>query len=159
MATEQKILQVPVDRGACCHVAGDIAFDSKNNLWLVTGDDTPSGAGGSGGFSPHNDSVSDSGVYQAPFADARRSSANTNDLRGKILRITVRPDGSYTVPAGNMFPEAQDPGDRTRPEIHAMGFRNPFRITLDKNDVAYLTDYSPDSSTAAVGRGRPAPAG
>ncbi|MEU4369215.1 ThuA domain-containing protein [Micromonospora chersina] len=150
LSTEQKILQVPVDRGACCHVAGDIAFDSKNNLWLVTGDDTPAGGGGSGGFSPHNDSVSATGVYQAPFVDARRSSANTNDLRGKILRITVGADGSYTVPAGNLFPAGTD---RTRPEIYAMGFRNPFRITLDKNDVAYITDYSPDSSVAQVGRG------
>ncbi|MEU0150435.1 ThuA domain-containing protein [Micromonospora fulviviridis] len=150
VSTEQKILQVPVDRGACCHVAGDIAFDSKNNLWLVTGDDTPAGGGGSGGFSPHNDSVSAAGVYQAPFVDARRSSANTNDLRGKILRITVGADGSYTVPAGNLFPAGTD---KTRPEIYAMGFRNPFRITLDKNDVAYITDYSPDSSVAQVGRG------
>ncbi|MEU1838505.1 ThuA domain-containing protein [Micromonospora chersina] len=150
LSTEQKILQVPVDRGACCHVAGDIAFDSENNLWLVTGDDTPAGGGGSGGFSPHNDSVSATGVYQAPFVDARRSSANTNDLRGKILRITVGADGSYTVPAGNLFPAGTD---KTRPEIYAMGFRNPFRITLDKNDVAYITDYSPDSSTPQVGRG------
>ncbi|SBT49317.1 ThuA domain-containing protein [Micromonospora narathiwatensis] len=150
VSTEQKILQVPVDRGACCHVAGDIAFDSKNNLWLVTGDDTPAGGGGSGGFSPHNDSVSASGVYQAPFVDARRSSANTNDLRGKILRITVQADGSYTVPAGNLYPAGTE---KTRPEVYAMGFRNPFRITLDKNDVAYITDYSPDSSTAQVGRG------
>ncbi|RIV38051.1 ThuA domain-containing protein [Micromonospora radicis] len=153
LATEQKIMQVPVDRGACCHVAGDIAFDSENNLWLVTGDDTPASAGGAGGFSPHNDSVSATGVYQAPFADARRASANTNDLRGKILRITVQPDGSYTVPEGNLFPAAQYPADKTRPEIYAMGLRNPFRITLDKNDVAYITDYSPDSRDAAVGRG------
>ncbi|GAA4467243.1 ThuA domain-containing protein [Phytohabitans houttuyneae] len=153
VASEQQIMRVPVDRGACCHVAGDIAFDSHNNLWLVTGDDTPAGSGGSGGFSPHNDSVSAAGVYQAPFADARRSSANTNDLRGKILRISVQPDGSYTVPAGNLFPESADPGDKTRPEIYAMGFRNPFRITVDKNDVAFITDYSPDSSTPQVGRG------
>lgn len=150
LASEQKILQVPVDRGACCHVAGDIAFDSASNLWLVTGDDTPSGAGGSGGFSPHNDSVSAAGVYQAPFADARRSSANTNDLRGKVLRITVGADGSYTAPAGNLFPAGTQ---NARPEIYAMGFRNPFRITLDRNDIAYITDYSPDSSTPAVGRG------
>ena len=26
-----------------------------------------------------------------------------------------------------------------------MGFRNPFRVTLDENDVAYVTDYSPDA--------------
>jgi PKD repeat protein len=153
LATEQQILRVPVDRGACCHVAGDIAFDTDNNLWLVTGDDTPAGGGGSGGFSPHNDSVSATGVYQAPFVDARRSSANTNDLRGKILRITVQDDGSYVVPAGNLFPEAQDVTNKTRPEIYAMGFRNPFRITIDEDDVAYITDYSPDSSVATVGRG------
>ena len=41
LASEQKILQVPNNRGACCHVAGDIDFDTHNNLWLVTGDDTP----------------------------------------------------------------------------------------------------------------------
>ena len=28
-----------------------------------------------------------------------------------------------------------------------MGFRNPFRIQVDDNDVAYVTDYSPDSAT------------
>ena len=28
-----------------------------------------------------------------------------------------------------------------------MGFRNPFRIQVDENDVAYVTDYSPDSQT------------
>ena len=57
LASEQKILKVPVNRGACCHVAGDIDFDSRNNLWLVTGDDTPAGGGNSGGFSPHNDMI------------------------------------------------------------------------------------------------------
>ena len=31
-----------------------------------------------------------------------------------------------------------------------MGFRNPFRIQVDENDVAYVTDYSPDSQTAAA---------
>ena len=55
LATEQKILQVANNRGACCHVAGDIDFDKDNNLWFVTGDDTPAGGGNSGGFSPHND--------------------------------------------------------------------------------------------------------
>ena len=46
---------MPVNRGACCHVAGDIDFDSDNNLWMVTGDDTPAGGGNSGGFAPYND--------------------------------------------------------------------------------------------------------
>jgi PKD repeat protein/type 1 glutamine amidotransferase len=262
MASEQKILKVGVDRGACCHVAGDIAFDSHNNLWLVTGDDTAAGSGNSGGFSPHNDmktaesqtirtlnatggtftlsfqgqttapiafnatvttiqsalealstigtgnikvatqqgngvqiaaanttvnvgnqlmifrgtfgttdqpqitadasgltgtnptapvnTVQQGNLFQPPSVDASRSAQNTNDLRGKLLRIKVNPDGSYSVPAGNLFA----PGTpQTRPEIYAMGFRNPFRISLDADDVPYLTDYSPDSQVPENFRG------
>ena len=153
LASEQKILKVTVNRGACCHVAGDIVFDSQNNLWLVTGDDTPAGGGNSGGFSPHNDMITTSGLFNAPHVDARRSALNTNDLRGKILRITVQEDGSYTIPSGNLFTGAEEGGGKTRPEIYAMGFRNPFRITLDKDDVAFITDYSPDSRTPTNFRG------
>ena len=153
LASEQKILKVPVNRGACCHVGGDIAFDSENNLWLVTGDDTPAGGGNSGGFSPHNDMITTTGLFNAPHVDARRSAMNTNDLRGKILRIRVEDDGSYTIPEGNLFTGDEEGGGKTRPEIYAMGFRNPFRITLDENDVAYITDYSPDSQTPTNFRG------
>ena len=28
-------MKVEVNRGACCHVAGDIDFDKHNNLWMV----------------------------------------------------------------------------------------------------------------------------
>ena len=35
--------------------------------------------------------------------DARRSSGNTNDLRGKIIRIKVEEDGSYTIPEGENY--------------------------------------------------------
>ena len=35
LASEQKIMKVEVDRGACCHVAGDMDFDKQNNLWLI----------------------------------------------------------------------------------------------------------------------------
>ena len=45
--------------------------------------------------------------------DSRRSSGNTNDLRGKILRITPKDDGTYTVPAGNLFPR-RSPATRRR---------------------------------------------
>jgi PKD repeat protein len=34
-----------------------------------------------------------------------------------------------------------------------MGFRNPFRIQVDSDDVAYVTDYSPDSSVPGALRG------
>jgi len=161
LASEQEVLRVPQNRGACCHVAGDIDFDSRNNLWLVTGDDTPAGGGNSGGFGPFNDMINNAGLFNAPHVDARRGSLNTNDLRGKILRIKVKDGdiapieannlgGAYTVPEGNLF----EPGtEMTRPEVYAMGFRNPFRIQVDENDVAYITDYSPDSQTPSVNRG------
>jgi cytochrome c len=149
LATEQQILRVPWVRGTCCHVAGEIRFDSKGNLWLVTGDDT--NAGGSDGFNPINDMAPpESPVYQNPGYDARRSAGNTNDLRGKLLRIRVREDGSYTIPHGNLFPRGMP---KTRPEIYAMGLRNPFRLNLDANDVPYVTDYSPDSRTPSRARG------
>jgi cytochrome c len=95
-------------------------------------------------------------TFQPHWFDARRSSLNTNDLRGKVLRIKVAADGSYTTPAGNLFA----PGTaQTRPEIYAMGFRNPFRIQVDEDGVAHVADYSPDSNAptglrAAAGTGR-----
>ena len=88
--------------------------------------------------------------FNAPFVDARRSALNTNDLRGKVNRIKVNADGSYSIPSGNLFA----PGTaKTRPEIYAMGFRNPFRIQVDDAGVAYVTDYSPDSQTPQQFRG------
>ncbi|WP_199824985.1 PQQ-dependent sugar dehydrogenase [Streptomyces maremycinicus] len=144
VASETKILDVPASRGLCCHVGGDIDFDAAGNLYLSTGDD--SNPFQSDGFTPIDDRDN-----RNPAFDARRSSGNTNDLRGKILRIKVNADGSYTVPDGNLFA----PGtDRTRPEIYAMGFRNPFRFSVDKSTgVLYVGDYGPDAGAADPARG------
>ncbi|QNP61597.1 PQQ-dependent sugar dehydrogenase [Streptomyces genisteinicus] len=143
-ATEKTVLDVPASRGICCHVGGDIDFDAQGNLYLSTGDDTNPFA--SDGYSPLDERAS-----RNPAFDAQRSSGNTNDLRGKVLRIKVAADGSYTVPAGNLFA----PGTaRTRPEIYAMGFRNPFRMSVDKQTgTVYLGDYGPDAGTASATRG------
>ncbi len=269
LGTEQQIMRVPVNRQECCHVAGDIDFDKHNNLWLVTGDDTPAGGINGGGFAPANDQLTDEeqlvrvngatggtftltfkgqttapiaydaprdaidaalealsnvgtndiqvagsgavntgdvsvyfrralqqsdqpqitadgagltggsvitstdqegGWYQRPTGDSRRGAGNTNDLRGKALRIAVKSgdiaagaankadfgsgSGAYTIPAGNLFPlVAGAPQAKTRAEVYAMGFRNPFRIQVDSNDVAYISDYSPDSQTPQRSRG------
>ncbi|MFR9726666.1 PQQ-dependent sugar dehydrogenase [Streptomyces sp. MS19] len=142
--SEAEVLDVPASRGQCCHVGGDIDFDAEGNLYLSTGDDSNPFA--SDGFTPIDDSAG-----RNPAFDARRSAGNTNDLRGKVLRITVQDDGSYTIPDGNLFaPGTAD----TRPEIYAMGFRNPFRMSVDKaTGVVYLGDYGPDSGTASPTRG------
>ncbi|MFF5724140.1 PQQ-dependent sugar dehydrogenase [[Kitasatospora] papulosa] len=144
IANEKKILDVPASRGLCCHVGGDIDFDAQGNLYLSTGDDSNPFA--SDGYTPIDERPARNPAY-----DAQRSSGNTNDLRGKVLRIKVGADGSYTVPAGNLFA----PGTpKTRPEIYAMGFRNPFRMTVDKpTGAVYLGDYGPDAGTASAARG------
>ena len=64
--------------------------------------------------------------------------------REEHVRGGVQRPGRQPLPVGTA---------RTRPEVYAMGFRNPFRITLDKNDVAYITDYSPDSNVPQQFRG------
>nr|WP_208326039.1 ThuA domain-containing protein [Amycolatopsis arida] len=144
LASEQKILQVPADRGICCHAGGEIDFDAAGNLLLSTGDDTNPFA--SDGYTPIDERAT-----RNPVFDAQRTSANTNDLRGKLLRITVEEDGSYSIPDGNLFPRGTE---KTRPEIYAMGFRNPFRFAVDKQTGwIHLGDYGPDAGSANPNRG------
>ncbi len=146
MASEQKILDVEVQRGQCCHVGADIDWDGDGNLYLSTGDNTPASAPGANGFAPNNDAPG-----MNPGLDSRRGAGNTNDLRGKILRITVQEDGSYTIPEGNLFPVGTE---KTRPEIFVMGVRNPFRIDVDPetNSLSW-GDYGPDAANADPNRG------
>jgi cytochrome c len=144
LGSEQQIIDVPVDRGICCHVGGDIVFDSAGNLILSTGDDTNPFQ--SDGYTPIDERPD-----RNPAFDGQRTSANTNDLRGKILRIRVGKHGGYSIPPGNMFPIG---APNTRPEIYAMGFRNPFRIEINRdNDDIYVADYSPDNRNANTARG------
>jgi len=144
MASEKIVLRVVNDRGQCCHVGGDIDFDAAGNLYLTTGDDTNP-------FQSDSYTPIDERNNRNPQFDAQRSAGNTNDLRGKVLRIKPQADGTYTIPAGNMFA----PGTaQTRPEIYAMGFRNPFRMSVDKaTGIVYLGDYGPDAGSTNPNRG------
>ncbi len=143
LSTEQAILDVEVQRGQCCHVGADIDFDGEGNLYLTTGDNTPASTPGANGFAPNNDAPG-----MNPGFDSRRGAGSTNDLRGKILRITVQEDGSYSIPEGNLFA----PGtEGTRPEIFVMGVRNPFRFEVDPetNSLSW-GDYGPDATKAVA---------
>jgi len=143
MKSEKIILQLYSQREICCHTGGSVAFGSDHELFLSTGDnstpfDEPNTHYPSHGFGPMDDRP---GHIQY---DSRRGAANTNDLRGKILRIKINPDGSYSIPRGNLF----QPGDpKTRPEIYVMGNRNPYRISVDKtNGYLYWGEVGPDAN-------------
>ncbi|MFC5032290.1 MULTISPECIES: carbohydrate-binding protein [Streptomyces] len=143
-ASEKQLLQIATNRGMCCHVGGDLDFDAAGNLFMTTGDD--SNPFSSDGYSPL-----DTRASRNPAYDAQRSAANSNDLRGKLLRIHPEANGTYTVPAGNLFA----PGTaKTRPEIYAMGFRNPFRMSVDRpTGTVYIGDYGPDAGALNATRG------
>ena len=143
LTSEKVVLQVAVQREVCCHEAGSLAFDGAGNLFLSTGDNTNPFA--SDGYNP-----TDYRTNRYPW-DAARSAGNANDLRGKILRIHPEPDGTYTIPKGNLFP----PGTpNTRPEIFVMGCRNPFRIAVDKaTGTLSWGDVGPDAREIKPERG------
>jgi glucose/arabinose dehydrogenase/cytochrome c551/c552 len=141
LRTEKVVLELYSQREICCHTGGSLAFGADNTLFLSTGDnstpfDEPNQQYVNRGFAPLNDAP---GHEQY---DARRTSGNTNDLRGKVLRIKINADGSYSIPPGNLF--QNDP--KARPEIYVMGNRNPYRISIDKKTgFLYWGEVGPDS--------------
>lgn len=143
VASEKILLEIPTQRQECCHSGGCLRFGPDRNLYISTGDNTNPFA--SDAYTPIDERPG-----RSPW-DAQKSASNTNDLRGKILRVHPEPDGTYTIPKGNLFPE----GDRLRrPEIYIMGCRNPFRMTLDsETGWLYWGDVGPDAFSDNPRRG------
>jgi len=162
--SEQEILRVPSVRignnnkdgfntnNNTAHQGGALSFDSEGNLYLGTGDDVDA-RGTSQDYVPMDQR------YPGRF-DARLTSANTNSLMGKILRIKPLPNASgeagpgttYEIPEGNMF----EPGTpNARPEIYAMGLRNPFSIHADPKipGRVVIGEYAHDASSNSAARG------
>jgi cytochrome c len=161
-ASEKVILKVSVQRDECCHAGGCLRYAEDGYLYLSTGDNTNPFA--SEGYDPIDERPGHSAW------DAQKSSGNTNDLRGKILRIKVNDDGTYTCPAGNLFNQeslhiTEGPLPNTarlaenkvrggRPEIYVMGCRNPFRISIDaRRKLLFWGEVGPDAGEPDSARG------
>ena len=108
-ASEKLIIEIPATRGSDepGHTGGGLDFDVDGNLLIGVGDDVNPHSEPSGGYAPLSERTTDPRLH-----DARATSANTNDLRGKLLRVNPsRTDAAgYTIPAGNMFDEAAGHG-------------------------------------------------
>ncbi|MCS6800589.1 MAG: PQQ-dependent sugar dehydrogenase [Dehalococcoidia bacterium] len=85
------------------HNGGSLQFGPDGMLYIGTGD-----GGGAG--------------------DPQRTSQNVGSLLGKLLRIDVDRGTPYAIPPDN--PYVGQPG--ARPEIWAIGLRNPWRFSFDR---------------------------
>ncbi|GAB2603185.1 hypothetical protein GCM10027190_58500 [Spirosoma areae] len=137
--TSQKVvLEVPTQREVCCHTGGGMTWDRAGNLYLTVGNNTGNQQAAQTDERPGRSSWDDQG-----------HAGNTNDLRGKILRIHPEANGTYSIPEGNLFPKGTDNGSdrRTRPEIYSMGHRNPWRISIDsQTGFVYWGEIGPDAT-------------
>jgi cytochrome c len=132
-------------RRECCHHAGSLEFGPDGCLFIATGDNTHP-HGDSHGYAPIDERAD-----RFPW-DAQRSSANSDVYGGKVLRVRPLPDGRIEIPEGNLFPD----GEGGRPEIYAMGCRNPWRIGVDQQTgYLYWGEVGPD----AYGDGERGPRG
>ena len=125
LASEKKLLDVPAYRDRTFpepgHTGGAVEFGPDRTLYLSTGDDTPPNLDSNWqGYAP---------LDWRPgkqMLDAARTAGNTNDLRGKILRIKPTDEGGYTVPGAISSRRARTrPGPRSTPWASATRSASP----------------------------------
>ena len=128
--SEKELLSYPYDTEHVFHMGGAMWMDGKGDLYIGNGDNCHYDPGLPQDTQPDRKNW-----------DAFRSAANSRDLRGKVLRIHPKPEGGYSIPEGNLFADGKD----GRPEVFAMGVRNPFRLTVDdKTGTLYFADVGPN---------------
>lgn len=110
--SERIILEV--DEPQFNHNGGALAFGPDGYLYISLGD-----GGGS----------NDVGMGHGPLGNGQ----DIDTLLGKILRIDVDGGEPYGIPPDNPFV-----GTDGRDEIYAWGFRNPFRMSFDREGAREL---------------------
>lgn len=116
-ASEQQILSLPPTQYND-HKGGQLAFHSDGTLYISLGD------GGSAG-------------------DVLGNAQNSATLLGKILRINIDGAAPYSLPADNPF-VGNTSG--ALEEIYALGFRNPWRMSFDRQTgLLWVGDVGQDS--------------
>ncbi len=123
-----EVLRVDQPGGRLNHKAGWLGFKpgDANHLYVATGD---------GGSRDDPDNLAQ----------------NTSSLLGKLLRLDINRDDfaadanrNYAVPLDNPFASAAAPPG-ARGEIYALGLRNPFRNSFDRQTGAlWLADVGQD---------------
>lgn len=116
---EERLLVIP--QPAANHNGGMIAFGPDGYLYIGMGD-----GGGSGDPGEHGQ--------------------DNTTLLGDMLRIDVDSGNPYGIPAANPYANSPNGVDDPRPEIWAMGLRNPWRFSFDrKTGDLYIADVGQGS--------------
>lgn len=107
--TEEILLQIKQHFGN--HNGGWLGFGPDEMLYIATGD---------------------GGAANDPKACAQ----DLSSMLGKVLRIDVSTKTGYKIPSGNYHEKSES---KTKPEILAIGLRNPWRCSWD-GDLLYIAD-------------------
>lgn len=114
-ASSEKVL-LEIDQPYANHNGGGIAFGPDGYLYIGMGD---------GGWA----------------GDPKKTGQDKKALLGKMLRIKVEENGSYSIPKDNPYVSNTD----YLPEIWAMGVRNPWRFSFDPfNGDLWIADVGQD---------------
>ena len=165
---------------SCCHVGGGMGFDSKGNLYVTTGDTNSSqGTDGYSGNNPVGQvpdrpttrcrralhcgtATTPTRTRAAPRATPTTTTArccgSSRSRRSRTARsrrsASAPPTRSRapTRPNGpNLFKGDEGNGNQAKPEIYAMGLRNPSRLSIDpKTDMPYTAWVGPDAGAPSA---------
>lgn len=115
------------------HNGGKIAFGQDGFLYISSGD------GGSGG-------------------DPGDRAQDNTTLLGKLLRIDVS-GTTYSIPSTNPFASSANGPNDPRPEIYAIGLRNPWKFSFDKTNgdlwIADVGQNAFEEINKVIGSGNP----
>jgi glucose/arabinose dehydrogenase len=109
LASQQVFFTVPYTNPLGGHRSGRIGFGPDGYLYFTTGDSSP-GARGS-------------------IGDPNRLAQDLQGPYGKLFRIDVNQGSPYAIPPDNPF---ADPNDGIPDELYALGMRNPWRWSFDR---------------------------
>jgi Ca2+-binding RTX toxin-like protein len=129
--TSQKVMTIDYPTNTSRHRAGWIEFGPDDMLYIATGD----------GY------LDETNQPNANSAQTLQNEDGSINHLGKILRIQINEDGSYSIPSDNptKFQGINDPLPQAS-EIWAIGLRNPWRASFTADHKLIVGDVGDNTA-------------